>query len=171
MDEVLQKLRALARMEAELLFREFANYPGQLPYFSERISNAINVARDALTEQLDSMTEEEFEELLPLFREHLPPTVVRLGFDHVRERVPVQYIKNAFASCLASRIVYREGTHFIESQPREKLAKMCMRYIRGEREVDQLRERLESGSLTEPDLEKIKDILEVGGTRALLFDN
>lgn len=126
-DEVLQKLRHLARMEAELLFREFANYPGALPYFSERISNAINVARDTITEQLDTMTEEQYDELLPLFREHLPSTVVELGFDHVRERVPPQYIKNAFASCLASRIVYREGTHFIESQPRDRLARMCTR--------------------------------------------
>jgi len=107
-EEVLMKLRSLAKSEAELLFREFSQYPGSLPYFSERISNAINLARDAITEQLENMPEEQYEELLPLFRHHLPPTIVRLGFDRVRESVPPQYIKNAFASSLASHIVYHE---------------------------------------------------------------
>ena len=44
------------------------------------------------------------------------------------------------------------------------------RYIRGEREVEALAKRLESGSLSSQDVERLKDILEVGGTRALLFD-
>lgn len=46
----------------------------------------------------------------------------------------------------------------------------CCRYIRGEREVEALAKRLESGSLSSQDVERLKDILEVGGTRALLFD-
>ena len=32
-EDVLVKLKHLARLEAELLFREFANYPGALPQF------------------------------------------------------------------------------------------------------------------------------------------
>jgi hypothetical protein len=44
--DVLIKLRHLARLEAELLFREYRNYLGALPHFSERISNAINTATD-----------------------------------------------------------------------------------------------------------------------------
>ena len=106
--EVLEKLRYFARQEAELLLREFSSYPGALPYFSERISQAINIARDAITEDLHQVDEDLFDELLPLFRHHLPPTVAVLGFDKVRECVPLQYIKNAFASCLASHIVYHE---------------------------------------------------------------
>ena len=167
--EVLEKLRNLARLEAELLFREFSNYPGALPYFSERISNAINLGRDAITLGLENMTEEQYNELIPLFKAHLPEIVVRLGFDHVRERVPLQYIKNAFASCLASRIVYREGTHFIESQPREKLADLCLRYLQEEKEVHHLLDKLESGNLSKEDMETLKEILDVGGTRSLLF--
>lgn len=167
--EVLGKLRYYARLEAELLFREFANYPGALPYFSERISNAINLARDAVTASLDEMTEEQFEELLPLFREHLPPTVVELGFDGVREKVPQQYIKNAFGSCLASRIVYREGTHFIESQPRERLAELCLRYLDEEKEVARLLQNLDRGALTPEETATVHKVLEVGGVRSLLF--
>lgn len=167
--EVLEKLRYYARLEAELLFREFANYPGALPYFSERISNAINLARDAVTAALDDMTEEQFEELLPLFREHLPRTVVELGFDGVREKVPQQYIKNAFGSCLASRIVYREGTHFIESQPRERLAELCLRYLDEEKEVARLLQHLDTGALSPEETATVHKVLEVGGVRSLLF--
>lgn len=167
--EVLEKLRYYARLEAELLFREFANYPGALPYFSERISNAINLARDAITLALDDMTEERYQELLPLFREHLPKTVVELGFEHVREKVPLQYIKNAFGSCLASRIVYREGTHFIESQPRERLAELCLRYLEEEREVHKLIQALESGQLSPEQTASVHKVLDVGGVRSLLF--
>lgn len=168
--EVLEKLRHYARVEAELLFREFAHYPGHLPYFSERISNAINLARDALMLGLEKMTEEQYLELLPLFREHLPPTVVKLGFEQVREKVPAQYIKNAFACTLASRIVYREGTHFIESQPRERLAELCLRYLEEEREVQGLIAKFESGEpLTAEQTAQMHTILDVGGVRSLLF--
>ncbi len=167
--EVLEKLRYYARLEAELLFREFANYPGALPYFSERISNAINLARDAVTQGLEDMTEEQYQELLPLFQAHLPATVVGLAFDRVREKVPAQYIKNAFGSCLASRIVYREGTHFIESQPRERLAELCLRYLEEEREVHKLIQGLETGGLSLQEKAVVHKILDVGGVRSLLF--
>lgn len=167
--QVLEKLRYYARVEAELLFREFATYPGQLPYFSERISNAINLARDTLTVGLESMSEEQYQDLLPLFKEHLPPTVVALGFDQVREKVPAQYITNAFACCLASRIVYREGTKFFESQPRERLAELCLRYLDEEREVQRLVRCLESGKLDRDQMKTVQKILDVGGVRSLLF--
>jgi hypothetical protein len=39
--DVIQDLHSFARQEAELLFKEYKNYPGNLPHFSERISFAI----------------------------------------------------------------------------------------------------------------------------------
>ena len=36
------------QVEAELLFREFANYPGDLVHFSYKISDTINAATDAI---------------------------------------------------------------------------------------------------------------------------
>lgn len=120
--EVLDKLRSLAHMEAELLFREKDNYQESLPQVSQIISNSINAATDALTQALDTVTADEKEKLLPLFRDHLPQTLANLSFDRHAERVPEQYIKNAIASCLASKMVYKEGTKFIDSHPKEKLA-------------------------------------------------
>merc|ERR1712050_312102 len=49
--DVLEKLRHSARVEAELLFREYRSNPSnQLPYYSQAISGAINRATDAVVE-------------------------------------------------------------------------------------------------------------------------
>ena len=74
---------------------------------SQVISDAINTVTDTLTETLNGLSQEEITDLLPLFRDHLPKTLSDLAFHRVHERVPDQYIKNAIASCLASKIVYK----------------------------------------------------------------
>lgn len=52
--DVLDRLRDVARREAELLFREHRNHPATpLPFISERISNAINSVTDAALKILD----------------------------------------------------------------------------------------------------------------------
>ena len=115
----------------QLLFREFHNYPGALPYFSERISNAINKAKDALGDALNDLQIDDplFQELMPLFKEHLPKKLVEMAGDRIEQRIPVQYIRNAFAASLASKMVYREGIHFVESQPIDKLAERAFRFV------------------------------------------
>merc|ERR1712157_266127 len=116
--EVITKLKEMAKLEAQLLFREYEMYGDDtsLPEVSSKISNSINIATDALSNALDTLPEEEINnELLPLFRMHLPKTLADLSFHQVHERVPNQYIKNAISSCLASKIVYKEGTKFISS--------------------------------------------------------
>jgi len=66
--QVVDKLRNLARMEAELLFNEYESYPGSLTSFSQVISNTINITKDALIKALDGMPRDEIDSLLPLFR-------------------------------------------------------------------------------------------------------
>lgn len=102
---------------------------------SQVISDTINAATDALSLALEALSEEDRQSLLPLFRAHLPQTVADLGFDRVGERVPEQYIKNAIASCMASKLVYKEGTLFISSLPKTQLATMALKYLEKEREV------------------------------------
>lgn len=53
--------------------------------------------------------EEHLRLLLPLFREHLPEKLVDVAFDRVPTTLPPQYLRNAMASCLAGRVVYKEG--------------------------------------------------------------
>jgi len=94
-------------LEADLLFHEFQNYSGSLPHRSKAISNAINSTTDALSNALSTMSKGDQEELMPLFYNHLPKTLAELGFDRVYQKVPEQYIKNAIASSLASKLVYK----------------------------------------------------------------
>lgn len=169
-EEVLVKLRKLARMEAELLFREGeSTTTSALPEASQIISDSINTATDALSAALDTWTEEEREELLPLFRAHLPDTLANLAFDRVLQNVPDQYIKNAISSCLASKIVYKEGTAFIEAQPKGNLAEMALSYIQREKEVAKLMETLgDATNIPNEEKKKMMRLLEAGGARTAL---
>jgi len=167
--EVLEKLRGFAKREAVLLFREFDEYDGvSLPGVSQIISNCINVTTDALSSALDTLPEGDMEALLPLFRAHLPQTMADLSFDKVYERVPDQYIKNAIASCLASKMVYKEGTKFISAQPQKHLAAMALKYIRKEKEITELMQTLEEADIPDEKKEAIIKILEQGGARTAL---
>eukprot|EP00569_Conticribra_weissflogii_P004035 CAMPEP_0171345936 /NCGR_PEP_ID=MMETSP0878-20121228/22885_1 /TAXON_ID=67004 /ORGANISM="Thalassiosira weissflogii, Strain CCMP1336" /LENGTH=1055 /DNA_ID=CAMNT_0011849471 /DNA_START=405 /DNA_END=3572 /DNA_ORIENTATION=+ len=166
--EVLDKLRQLARMEAELLFREFEHYGGSLPQVSKVISDAVNSATDALAIALETFSEQDREKLLPLFRDHLPKTMADMAFDHVRERVPEQYIRNAIASCLASKLVYKEGTKFVETLPKQKLAAVALRYLEKEHEVAVLKEALEGTAMPEEEKKSILKLLDAGGARTAL---
>eukprot|EP00596_Hydrurales_sp_CCMP1899_P000433 CAMPEP_0119043108 /NCGR_PEP_ID=MMETSP1177-20130426/17647_1 /TAXON_ID=2985 /ORGANISM="Ochromonas sp, Strain CCMP1899" /LENGTH=989 /DNA_ID=CAMNT_0007010475 /DNA_START=132 /DNA_END=3098 /DNA_ORIENTATION=- len=81
-DDVLVRLRLLARLEAELLFREYKNYPGALPHFSERISFAIGKVTDAVTDALADVQPSDplFQSLLPLIRENLPDKLAEVAW-------------------------------------------------------------------------------------------
>ena len=166
--EVLDKLHEYARMEAELLFNEFENYGGSLPQLSKVVSGAVNAATDALTVALETFSEEDKEKLLPLFRAHLPKTMADLSFDKVHERVPAQYITNAIASCLASKLVYKEGTKFVETLPKEKLADVALRYLEAEQQIALLKDTLEGTDMPEKEKESILKLLTAGGARTAL---
>jgi len=170
-EDVLKRLRELARLEAELLFREYANYPGALPEFSERISRAINRAKEAVRLALADMQrgDSTYIELLPLFlHEHLPRKLSEVAADRVNERIPLDYMRNAFASCLASKLLYKEGTHFLESQPSERLASLAMEYYRKEQGVQHLLDTVASANLPDKEKREVLDLLRRGGTRSAL---
>uniref|UniRef100_A0A7S3KZB4 Glutamate/phenylalanine/leucine/valine/L-tryptophan dehydrogenase C-terminal domain-containing protein n=1 Tax=Amphora coffeiformis TaxID=265554 RepID=A0A7S3KZB4_9STRA len=167
-EEVLEKLRTLAKLEATLLLREYETFGGTLPETSQIISNCINRTTDALGVALETLPKEDRELLLPLFRAHLPKTLADLSFDQVHSKVPEAYIKNAIASCLASKLVYKEGTKFIDSLPPKDLAKIALKYIKKENEIMALIQKLEGENMTEEEKEKIIALLEAGGARTAL---
>jgi len=166
--EVLAKLRGFAKLEAELLFREAELYGQALPEVSQAISNAINSASDALSTALETLSPQDQDQLISLFHGHLPKTLADLGFDKVRERVPQQYIKNAIASTLASKMVYKEGTRFITALPDDRLAETALCYIQEEKEVIKLIETLEKTDMSEEEKNKILKLLDAGGARTAL---
>lgn len=150
------------------MFREFDSFGGSLPEVSQLISNCINATTDALSVALDELSVQDRESLMPLFRAHLPKTMADLSFDKVHERVPDQYIKNAISSCLASQLVYKEGTRFISSQPKSRLAKIALKYLEKEREVAKLMEAVSNADIPDSEKEQVLTLLEMGGARTAL---
>jgi len=170
-EDVLVNLRKLARLEADLLFREYSQYPGSLPDFSERISNAINRGKSAIQKHLVDMQRGDklYQELLPLFlEEHLPKKLAQVAADRVDQRIPLDYLKNAFASSLASKLLYREGTHFLESQPTERLADLAILYYRSELHVKNLLTSVDQANLPDDAKQEVLALLRQGGARSAL---
>uniref|UniRef100_A0A6U5DND6 Glutamate/phenylalanine/leucine/valine/L-tryptophan dehydrogenase C-terminal domain-containing protein n=1 Tax=Corethron hystrix TaxID=216773 RepID=A0A6U5DND6_9STRA len=167
--EVLVKLRELARLEAELLFREIPFHPGiSLPQTSQLVSAAMNMAKDAIIAALDSMSLEERECFLPLFLGHLPPTMAELAHDRISDRVPTNYVKSAIASCLASKLVYKEGTQFITNLPKAILADTALKYLQKEKDIALLSQALADSNVPDSEKQEILELLKVGGVRISL---
>jgi glutamate dehydrogenase len=169
-EDVLVRLRHVARLEADLLFREYRNYPGALPHFSERISFAIAKVTDAITDALANVNPEDklFQELFPIIRENLPAKLAEVAGDRIASRYPVQYQRNAIASGLASKIVYAEGVHLIEQQPLEHVAERAFAYYRADQKVQSIIRSLEKQDFGTNAAVKpvVIDILKKAGARA-----
>merc|ERR1719502_641224 len=170
-EDVLVKLRKLARMEAELMFKEYSNYPGSLPDFSQRISAAINRGKAAVRSRLEDMQtgDELYQELMPLFlEEHLPAKLAETAGNRVHERIPLDYLKNAFSASLASKLLYKEGTHFLESQPTERLAELAIHYYRSELHVRHLLAAVDAANIPHDEKQEVLSLLNAGGARSAL---
>ncbi len=99
-------------------------------------------------------------------RAHLPAKVAGIAFD----RVPLQYIKNATASSVASKLVYKEGTQFVQSlflSP-NSLTATALNYLVKEKEIRLLQNILVEANMPESEKHKILELLEAGGARTLL---
>lgn len=172
-NDVLDRLRLLARLEGELLFREFTNFPGALPFFSERISLAIARVTDAITDRLADVQPSDplFKDLVPIIAENLPKKLAELAGDRISTKFPVQYQRNAIASGLASKLVYQEGIHLVETQPLDKLADRAFEYYKAEQKIQKIVHSLEASKVNGPAAEhkdKILDVLKRGGARTIL---
>ncbi|OWZ23165.1 NAD-specific glutamate dehydrogenase [Phytophthora megakarya] len=163
--EVVDKLRSLARVEAQLLFREYKKDPSSaLPPASERISRAITRVHDAVLAHFDDVCEEDQQILFTLIEEHLPPKLRELALDRVHQNVPLAYIRSIVASSLASKIVYREGLQFTEALPEGNLGNMALQYLKQEKKVQRLVQDVRSSQL--PNKDDIADLIARGGVRA-----
>jgi glutamate dehydrogenase len=171
-EDVLKKLRDLARREAELMFREYSHYPGALPLFSQRISNSINRAYAAIRRDITDIKpgDETFDKLLPLFLdEHLPRKLAEVAGDRVLERIPIDYLRNAFAKSLASKLLYKEGVHFLESQPEDRLADLALQYVEEEKHVRLLAEMVaQAQNMNDDARTEVVRLLNKGGPRTRL---
>ncbi len=70
--------------------------------------------------------------------------------------------------CKASKLVYKEGTKFVETLPKQKLAAVALRYLEKEHDVAVLKQALEDTVMPEEEKKSILKLLDAGGARTAL---
>lgn len=147
--QVLDRLRHLARAEAELLARLHEHHPhSPLPEMSIRISKIMSRVSDSLIANWDNMSDLQTTELHRLVLEHLPPVLLERVGDSLWSEMPATYLRWMMAKSLAARIVYREGFEYLETMEDADLAGLALRYL----DLEQERENL-TDSILQTDLQ------------------
>jgi glutamate dehydrogenase len=164
--QVLDRLRVLARREAQLLFREYnRTQDTTLPKLSVTISQTVLRATEAIRDGLAEMAPEDRALLDELVVLHLPSVLVEQYSDRI-ERLPVRYREHIIASSLATELVYSEGVDFLDV-PKEQIAALAVAYLTSARKAQSLADQVSQSDL--PDRERIADLLRAGGARAGLI--
>ena len=152
-DQVLTKLRALARSEAELLARLHQHHPhSPLPEMSIQISEVMSRTADAVINHWDEMTSEQLEKLKLLVIEHLPAVLIKRVGEQLWEKMPSAYLKWMMAKSLAARIVYREGFEYLETMEDDDLAIVALRYLDLEQQRAALIEEITESNLNSKEI-------------------
>ena len=185
-EDVQDNLRHLARIEAELLFREF-NANGRkiaLPQISNRISQAIIRTHDAIYNMLGN--EEENQHVLSdqsdttreIIMDHIPKELrdIVMNANDTEERfmrIPTTYRRSIVASALSSRIVYAEGLRFVENVSDDAvLGDAVKKYVRVVDDVERLRRQVECcEGLNEEDRNELVKLLRSPGIAAAMSTN
>jgi len=156
--EVLQRLRTLARLEAELLLRVNRHHPHiPLPDMSARLSQVMMRTADAIFAAMDHLLEAEPELMRKLVIDHLPPLLVSVAGKRLWERVPDAYLRSIMAKTLSARIVYRESFEALEMMPLGSIAEFALQYLRLEQERDKLIKAVAGSGLA--DKQRIAEVL------------
>lgn len=161
-EQVLQRLRTLARYEAELLSRLHQHHPKlSLPEMSVRISKIMSRTSDSIIANWDSMNNEQLANLQKLVLLHLPKALTDLVGDALWSEMPEAYLQWMMAKSLAARIVYREGFEYLESMEDEYLAQLALRYLDLEQERDSLIQEILSSDMQYKD--RVASLLQDAG--------
>jgi len=166
-EDVLRKLRESARVEAELLFREYRANPSlPIVYYSEAISGAINRACDAvvgaLIKQYDMINEQTRQRLL---MESLPNKLVEVAGEKLQD-LPKMYLISMMGSKLGSKIVYNEGLQFIETLTDDALVSLAAKYVQYD---DSLKELFMAVELSDiKNKESLLKVLKAAGVKSVI---
>jgi len=165
--DVLERLRDIARREAQLLFREAKLNPDvQMPDVAVKISKSITRVGDFFMKALDDnyeILDEETKRRLVV--ESLPKKLVEYAGDRLDD-LPIAYTKAMIASSLASKMVYAEGVDFVDSLTDPILAQAACSYLKQADTIKALISNLEASDI--PDKDKLLAILHHSGTRSAL---
>lgn len=151
-EQVLEKLRLLARNEVELLLRVHNHMPHvSLPKLSVRLSEVMMRTGDAIAEALETLPESEMEVVRSLVLDHLPPILTEKANGRIWNKLPKAYLHWMMAKSLAGRIVYREGFEYLQSMAKNSIADLALRYLTLELERRKLRLEVEKSDLVSRD--------------------
>ena len=166
-EQVLDRLRVLARDEANLLVNEQKRHPCMpLPEISVRLSRVINSAADAVEDGMSGWSEADEVLARSLVHSHFPDVLCGEVGQDIASELPAAYLARLIACKLVTAIVYREGIDFFASMEPEIISEMAASYLRKDGDVEQLVRIVRGSGLK--DAERIADLLERGGTSALL---
>ena len=105
--EIIQNIKANARSEFELMWKEYRSTGTPLTLLSNTLSGKINQIADAIRESGLASDKTIRERIL---RDYTPPTLLGLlGLEAVLQRVPESYLKAIVAAKMATDFVYRRG--------------------------------------------------------------
>ncbi len=138
-DEVLGKLRTLARLEAELLARMLRRQPKlHLPDASVRLSRAVIRTADAIEASIDGLIPTDLSLMESVISDHLPNALLQAAGNRVETRMPPAYRRWLIAKSLAARIVYREGLESVEAVESDSIATLAPEFLKRELQREQL---------------------------------
>jgi len=163
-NDILVRLRSLARAEAELLFRERERTGTLLPELSVQLSRAMNRAADAIDAYLLAHPDLDPALLESVVQEHLPQTLRTSAGHRAVRRLPPAYARSIVAKSLAARIVYREGLAWVGALSDAHLGATAVRYLRAERASQALAQAVRSGEGF--DTAHVAALIERAGPRA-----
>lgn len=168
-EQVLARLRELARREALLLFRLGADKEQPLSQISANISDSINKATDAIVAKLSDargFAEDGAALTRRLLLNYMPSALVEAVGEDAIMALPSTYLHRVVASSLAAEMVYREGIAFVEGISTQVLAQRAMEYLKQLIRVQELLVIVRNAGL--PAQDEILALLEHGGPRARL---
>ncbi len=168
-EQVLIKLRGLARREAELLLRVHNHMPHvSLPKLSIQLSEVMMRTADAIAVALDDLPAPQMQLARQLVIDHMPKVLLERAGDRVATRLPKTYMHWIMAKSLAARIVYREGFEYLQSMAPNMIAELALQYLSLELERRQLCDEVDDSGLQSR--QRISSLLSSAGIFATMGD-
>ncbi|MCK6546944.1 NAD-glutamate dehydrogenase [Myxococcota bacterium] len=166
-EQVLERLRTVARLEAAQLFQAHAHRPDK-PLFelSVMLSREINRITAALAARHAELEAREPGLVRDLVLAYVPPVLREKAGDRVFTKLPATYRAQLVCSSIASRLVYREGLDYLRDVPDAQLAELAVAYVEGERRTHELVDEVMRSNLASKG--ELAELLRLGGTRAAL---
>ena len=168
-EQVLDRLRSLARLEGMLLMSEHARHvESNLPELSLKLSRIINGTAPLIADAIPTWPESDQELARQLVLDHLPPILVEKAGDRIWTQLPERYLLWIMANRLASGMAYREGIDFLQNLQPQALIDLAQKYLRKDMDIRKLISRVTESDL--PDRDRVIGLLSRGGVRAAISD-